>query len=70
MSCPDCGKIRYSTKAVAKLAARRIRGHDGKVRPYRCGDFWHLGHQPAALTRGDISRDDVPARRAGPDPGA
>jgi hypothetical protein len=35
---------------------------------YRCdgdgvGEFWHIGHVPAALRHGVITRDDVEARR-------
>lgn len=38
--CPDCGKIRYFTRKLARRAARRIPGP--RLRAYRCGSFWHL----------------------------
>lgn len=56
-----CGKRGYLTR---KLAARARRGHPHKTNLgiYRCpthNDTWHLGHRPPALTRGDISRDQI-----------
>lgn len=38
-SCPDCGKVRYLTRADAKRSARR---QSRRMRAYRCGQFWHL----------------------------
>lgn len=43
------GKLRYSTKADAKRAAKRQERHGcGRMQPYHCaycGGF-HLGHKP------------------------
>lgn len=58
--CPVCGKVRYSSRRAARLAIRRIRSRrSGHMSPYRCGDFWHVGHTPSAVVRGDITRDDL-----------
>jgi hypothetical protein len=58
--CPVCGKVRYSSRARAKQAIRQIRSRvGGHMNAYRCGDFWHVGHTPTALIRGDITRDDL-----------
>lgn len=49
-----CGKIRYESKADAKVGARRRR-HHGHVlgRPYRClkCNEWHLSNRAAAEDR-------------------
>lgn len=41
----------------------RRRGHPGRrhLGLYRCtqSQWWHLGHRPEALTRGDITRDEL-----------
>ena len=55
-----CGKIRYSTKRAAKLAARRIRGREGRLNAYKCsGGFWHIGHLPKVVTSGEVSRAQI-----------
>ena len=47
-TCPDCGKLRYCSKAEAKQAERRMFPRK-RSRAYQCGDFWHLATwQPAA----------------------
>lgn len=51
--CPDDGKVRYISRKAAKKAASQIesqhRGRSGrKLRPYLCGDFWHLTSQATA----------------------
>lgn len=51
--CPTCGKRRYVDKRDAKIAAR---GFDRTLRPYRCGEFWHLGHQPPGVREGVVDR--------------
>lgn len=63
-----CGKLRFTSKADAKKALRRMKGRTGRMHAYRCGDehgqeFWHLGHVPGDLRHGDASRADVEARR-------
>ena len=44
MSECACGKHRFGSRRVARLAARKIRGGGGpKMRSYECdGGFWHL----------------------------
>ena len=62
-----CGKRGFLKRADA---ARERRGHRDRTHlgVYRCPaqdepPRWHLGHKPAALTRGDICRDDIASRR-------
>lgn len=50
-TCAETGKRQFSSKADAKTAARRIESAGtgvkvGRVGPYRCGDHWHVGHDP------------------------
>ena len=59
----SCGKIRFLDKASAKLAIRRLEGRDGRLHPYKCGHFWHIGHPPSRLTAGRISRADLDEKR-------
>lgn len=58
-----CGKRCYDSKAEAKRAARQIRGkRGGRLDVYRCDHdrrYWHIGHPPPALSRGEIARADV-----------
>lgn len=62
-----CGKIRYLTKGAAKRQARRMKGRIGRLNAYRCpAGFWHLGHLPKAVIRGEISRAEIRPRRARP----
>lgn len=60
--CPEDGKVRYLTRSEAKRAARRIKGRDGRLNAYQCGDFWHLGHLPRSVVRGRQTRDDLDDR--------
>ena len=44
--CPECGKMRYLTRGEAKTAAKQLLARYGeRMRPYRCGDYWHLTKQ-------------------------
>lgn len=61
--CSVCGKVRFRSKSEAKRYIRRMKGRDGRMQAYRCGDFWHIGHPPRALVAGDISRDEIKPRR-------
>jgi ssDNA-binding Zn-finger/Zn-ribbon topoisomerase 1 len=48
--CPECGKIRYQSRKDARQAQRTraaIHGPTGKMRAYKCGNFWHLTSRPA-----------------------
>lgn len=63
--CPDCGKLRYLTRAHAKRVARRIsRRRGGRLNAYRCGEFFHIGHLPDGVRHGDLSRDEITTRRS------
>lgn len=63
--CPDCGKLRYLTRAEAKRIARRVpKDHRGRLSVYRCGDFWHLGHLPKGVIAGAFTRGDLAESRA------
>lgn len=57
----QCGKVRYLTKREAKNAARRIHPSE-RMHAYRCDDYWHLGHLPAALIRGEFDRRAMEAK--------
>lgn len=58
-----CGKRGYFAKRDAKTV-RRVHGGD-HLSVYRCGSsgYWHIGHKPALLTRGIISRTDIRSTR-------
>lgn len=50
-----CGKVRYHTRADARLDARRFRQRVGRLNAYLCptsGMFWHLGHLSKASRNG------------------
>jgi hypothetical protein len=56
--CPSCGKQQFPTKAVAKARIRQWRGkRSGRLYAYRCGNYWHIGHMPAAVKFGAVERD-------------
>lgn len=62
-TCPTCGKRRYTTRRLARKAAKRI--HPGQhMSPYRCGQFWHIGHLPGPVLTGDSDRNRIRANRA------
>lgn len=42
-TCRDCGKVCYRTRAIARQA-RRVLYPTEKMHAYRCGDFFHIGH--------------------------
>lgn len=60
--CP-CGKVRLLTKRDAKKVLRRMNGRKGRMHAYECRGFWHVGHVPNDLKKGDASRADLEARR-------
>lgn len=42
-TCPDCGKWCWTSKKIAKAAAKR--NHPGEhLSAYPCGRWWHYGH--------------------------
>ena len=63
LRCPTCGKWCYLTRKTARQAARRKHpGHH--LSAYRCGKFWHLGHLPDDITRGEVDRSVLKPRKA------
>lgn len=68
--CPEpCGKIRFARKSDAKRVITRMKARRGRMHAYPCREFegfWHIGHPPKALIRGQISRDDIAPRRQQP----
>lgn len=61
-ACPDCGKRRYQTRKQAKLWARRLHPGD-RLSPYKCGDYWHLGHLPNDIRTLGIDRSVLKPRK-------
>lgn len=54
-----CGKHAFTTKAAAKAVIGRIRRREGKLHAYRCDHderYWHIGHMPALVARGEVQR--------------
>ena len=47
----QCGKVRYATEDAARMAITSIPEHPGYswLRPYRCGKWWHVGHDHKML---------------------
>lgn len=68
--CPEpCGKIRFYRKRDAKRVITRMKGRRGRMHAYPCKqhpEFWHIGHPPKDLVRGNISREDVSPPRSRP----
>lgn len=64
-ACPTCGKRRYLTRKQARQFARKL--HPGeRLSPYKCGDYWHLGHLPKDITQLGIDRSVLKPRKARP----
>ncbi|MDG9703738.1 hypothetical protein [Streptomyces sp. DH37] len=53
-SCPDCGRRCYTSRKVAKRAARYLYPNRA-LRAYRCdgGRWWHFGATPDWVRRGE-----------------
>ncbi|HET6633474.1 MAG TPA: hypothetical protein VFH77_00450 [Streptomyces sp.] len=49
-TCGDCGKRCFETRADAKRSAQQHPGR--RMRAYRCGQFWHIGHVPRRVKAG------------------
>lgn len=65
--CRDCDKQIYLSRGVARINAKRYPA-DSRPRPYRCphnDEHWHIGHVPAAVRNGDITRADWDRWRRG-----
>lgn len=54
-SCAWPDKYRHATEGAAWGAIRSLREDTGReaadLRPYRCGDHWHVGHDRRALEK-------------------
>lgn len=57
--CADCGKANYETRAKAKKGAK-VFHPDNPMRPYKCGQFWHIGHLSSSRRRGQLYVGDAP----------
>lgn len=53
----ECGKRRFVNRREARLIARQRNYRD--LNAYRCGGYWHLGHLPAVVERGEVGRDAI-----------
>ena len=53
--CDECGKYSFTNRSLARRAARLV---DRSMAAYRCphSEWWHVGHMPTAVRRGDIDR--------------
>lgn len=59
-TCSICGKRCYTSRKLAKRAARSIQGNRGKrMSAYACGQWWHIGHLPDVVRRGKVHRDQI-----------
>jgi len=55
-NCPDCGKIRFTTRRAAKAYLRR-RFPKQQMSAYPCtGGYFHVGHTPKRIRRGEDQR--------------
>ncbi|MGP4114622.1 hypothetical protein ACTWP5_27400 [Streptomyces sp. 4N509B] len=51
-TCPICHKHQYRTRQDARRVGRSL--YPGHVlRAYRCGEYWHFGHIPQDVRRGE-----------------
>lgn len=67
LASPNCGtgKKAYVTRAEARQVAVRIQKQDGgeRMSAYKCNvdggcGYFHIGHLPRAVKRGEITRDE------------
>jgi hypothetical protein len=52
--CRNPEKVRYKTEGGAWAAIREQRAREkfnSDVRPYPCGEHWHIGHSVVALSK-------------------
>lgn len=66
--CTRCGKYRWRSRKAAKACIRRMKGsgrfkgdNNKHLNAYECPDqpgWWHVGHIPTAILRGNVARDD------------
>lgn len=53
--CPDCGKQSFITRKAARAVLRAKFKHESMT-IYRCGDYFHFGHTPGPIKRGNVDR--------------
>ena len=53
-----CGKVRYRTRADAKVALRRDYPGE-RMNVYECDGWLHIGHLPRDVVNGTMTRDDI-----------
>jgi len=46
------------TKHAARKARHTLPNRKG-MSVYKCSGYWHLGHLPHAVRRGDVTRDEI-----------
>ncbi|MCW2897763.1 MAG: hypothetical protein JWO67_28 [Streptosporangiaceae bacterium] len=69
--CLYCGKFGYPGRNAAKTAARalypgdHLSAYECKLLPDDARPVWHIGHLPAAVAAGKLTRDHLvpPVRR-------
>lgn len=57
-TCHAHRKRLYSTRRSARTVARQV---DRTMRAYRCDTlpgYWHIGHIPREVARGEVSKED------------
>lgn len=71
MTCPHPEKQRHRSFTAALKARDHLEANEGidiGLRPYRCEDHWHLGHQQKPVgeagLRRVLKRSNKPRRRA------
>lgn len=60
----ECGKFSYASRRLAKRVLRRF-PHE-RLNVYRCAvsGAWDIGHQPAAIRHGALTRREFQAKGA------
>lgn len=60
VTCETCGKRAYDTRGDARATLKRMRGKGGvALNVYQCGKGWHVGHLPAGIRHGRVTRGKV-----------
>lgn len=61
--CPTCGKRSYLTRHAARQA-KRLHSDRRGLSVYRCSSgYWHIGHLPYLVRRGNATRGDLYGER-------
>lgn len=58
-TCHECGKQSFVTRKAARAfmkAKNPTRGDYEYMTVYRCGEYWHYGHTPYEVARGQRQR--------------